>query len=336
VLSEQRCQATFSGQGIIGAYDSFLRNPGLAQSLRPDWIIRFGAPPTSKALNTYLLNQRGAQQTQVNLPGTWSDPELSATQVLTVDDPGEILLELSKIEQTDPDRAWLPAWLQAESATLTAIRSVLDEEGLVSEPSAIIDLADVIPGGRTVFAGNSMPVRDIDSFWPTTSDLSSIVFFRGNRGASGIDGVVSTALGVAARSYGFLVAVIGDVSFYHDMNGLLAAQRHGLSATIVLINNDGGGIFSFLPQHEQSEDFETLFGTPHGLDFSHVGPLYGVGFQRVETRQEYRDALKASFSTPGVQVIEVRTDREANLRLHQRIWAAVAEAVEPLVEETAL
>jgi 2-succinyl-5-enolpyruvyl-6-hydroxy-3-cyclohexene-1-carboxylate synthase len=213
---------------------------------------------------------------------------------------------------------------------------VLDEEGLVSEPSAIIDLADVIPGGRTVFAGNSMPVRDIDSFWPTTSDLSSIVFFRGNRGASGIDGLVSTALGVAARSYGFLVAVIGDISFYHDMNGLLAAQRHGLNATIVLVNNDGGGIFSFLPQHEQSEDFEALFGTPHGLDFSHVGPLYGVGFQRVATRQAYREALKASFEAPGVQVIEVRTDREENLRLHQRIWAAVAEAVEPVVEETAL
>jgi 2-succinyl-5-enolpyruvyl-6-hydroxy-3-cyclohexene-1-carboxylate synthase len=142
--------------------------------------------------------------------------------------------------------------------------------------------------------------------------------------------VVSTALGVAARSGEPTALVIGDLSFYHDMNGLLAAGRHHLSATIVLINNDGGGIFSFLPQHEQSEDFELLFGTPHGLDFSYVSPLYGVGFQRVETRQQYRDALKASFDSPGVQVIEVRTDREENLKLHQRIWAAVAEAVTPL------
>jgi 2-succinyl-5-enolpyruvyl-6-hydroxy-3-cyclohexene-1-carboxylate synthase len=114
------------------------------------------------------------------------------------------------------------------------------------------------------------------------------------------------------------------------MNGLLAAQRHGLSATIVLINNDGGGIFSFLAQHEAEdhETFEQLFGTPHGLDFSHVAGLYGVGFQRVQTREEYRAALKASFDAPGVKVIEVRTDREENLRLHQRIWSEVAKAVE--------
>ncbi|HEX5141386.1 MAG TPA: thiamine pyrophosphate-binding protein, partial [Dehalococcoidia bacterium] len=155
-------------------------------------------------------------------------------------------------------------------------------------------------------------------------------FLHGNRGASGIDGVVSTAMGVAAATEGRTVLVIGDLSFYHDMNGLLAAQRHDLSATIVLINNDGGGIFSFLPQHdhEASETFERLFGTPHGLDFSHVANLYGVGFQRVATREEYRKALKASIDAPGVQVIEVRTDRDENLRLHQRIWSAVAAAVE--------
>src|SRR5690606_307104 len=126
----------------------------------------------------------------------------------------------------------------------------------------------------------------------------------------------------AARTGAPTALVIGDLSFYHDMNGLLAAQRHGLSATIVLVNNDGGGIFSFLPQHEQPEDFELLFGTPHGLDFSHVAPLYGVGFQRVATREEYRSALSQSFASTGVQVIEVRTDREENLKLHQRIWSA--------------
>src|SRR5690606_15965987 len=122
--------------------------------------------------------------------------------------------------------------------------------------------------------------------------------------------------------------------FYHDMNGLLAARRHGLDATIILVNNDGGGIFSFLPQHDQSEDFETLFGTPHGLDFRYVGPLYGVEYHHVESRRAYREALRKSFQAPGVQVIEVRTDREENLKLHQRIWARVASAVEPLVTES--
>jgi 2-succinyl-5-enolpyruvyl-6-hydroxy-3-cyclohexene-1-carboxylate synthase len=200
--------------------------------------------------------------------------------------------------------------------------------GEPTEPCAVLDLADLVPEDYTVFAGNSMPVRDIDSFWPPGPKLQ---FFEGSRGASGIDGVVSTALGAAARMYGHVVLVIGDLSFYHDMNGLLAAQRFGLSATIVLINNDGGGIFSFLPQHEDTEHFEQLWGTPHGLDFSHVAGLYGVDFQRVTTREEYRNALKASFDAPGVQVIEIKTDREENLRLHRRIWDEVAKAVEPLV-----
>ena len=171
-----------------------------------------------------------------------------------------------------------------------------------------------------------MPVRDIESFWPA----GKLQLFESSRGASGIDGVLSTALGVAARAYGQIVLVIGDLSFYHDMNGLLAAQRFGLRATIVLINNDGGGIFSFLPQHDDAEHFETLWGTPHGLDFSHVAGLYGVGFQRVTTREEYKAALKASFWADGVQVIEIKTDREENLRLHQRIWDEVAKAVKDI------
>ncbi len=131
-------------------------------------------------------------------------------------------------------------------------------------------------------------------------------------------------------SEGPTILVIGDLSFYHDMNGLLAARRFGLNVTIVLINNDGGGIFSFLPQHDDAEHFESLWGTPHGLDFSHVAGLYGVGFQRVTSRGEYRTALKASFEAEGVQVIEVKTDREENLRLHQHIWDEVANAVKEM------
>jgi 2-succinyl-5-enolpyruvyl-6-hydroxy-3-cyclohexene-1-carboxylate synthase len=158
-----------------------------------------------------------------------------------------------------------------------------------------------------------------------------VIFFQANRGASGIDGVISTALGTAAVSAGPTVLVIGDLSFYHDMNGLLAAKRFGLKATIVLINNDGGGIFSFLPQNEDQEHFEQLFGTPHGLDFAPVAQLYGLGWTRVSTREEYRNALKASFDSDGVDVIEVKTDRVENLKLHQRIWDEVAKAVSPLV-----
>jgi 2-succinyl-5-enolpyruvyl-6-hydroxy-3-cyclohexene-1-carboxylate synthase len=301
--------------------------------LRPGFVFRLGDPPTSKPLATFLARHGDVPQYALAQPGRWPDPDLSATAVLQAD-PTDICMTMLEAlgDVATRSNGWLPAWREAESRTCAAIESVLGEFEDASEISAISDLADVLPDGGYVFAGNSMPVRDIDGFFGTRGKQVTLL---GSRGASGIDGVVSTALGVAARSGAPTVLVIGDLSFYHDMNGLLAAQRHDLSATIVLINNGGGGIFSFLPQHEQSEDFEMLFGTPHGLDFSHAGPLYGVGFQRVATRQEYRDALKASFDAPGVQVIEVRTDREENLKLHQRIWAAVVEAVTPLANEGA-
>jgi 2-succinyl-5-enolpyruvyl-6-hydroxy-3-cyclohexene-1-carboxylate synthase len=123
------------------------------------------------------------------------------------------------------------------------------------------------------------------------------------------------------------VLVIGDLSFYHDMNGLLAAKRHNLNATIVLINNDGGGIFSFLPQAERTERFEELFGTPHGLDFRAACDLYGIGYERVQSRRGFGDAVTRSIASPGVRVIEVRTDRGANVALHRSIWRDVAKAV---------
>ncbi|HKO24775.1 MAG TPA: thiamine pyrophosphate-dependent enzyme, partial [Chloroflexota bacterium] len=128
-------------------------------------------------------------------------------------------------------------------------------------------------------------------------------------------------------SSGPLVLVIGDLSLYHDLNGLLAAKLHGLDATIVLLNNDGGGIFSFLPQAAHADHFEELFGTPTGLDFRSAVEMYGCGFERVETWPDFRAAVATSLASPGVQVIELHTDRARNVELHRRVWAAVAEAV---------
>jgi 2-succinyl-5-enolpyruvyl-6-hydroxy-3-cyclohexene-1-carboxylate synthase len=323
----------------IWSYDSFLRSPRIAASLQPHLVLRFGAPPTSKALGSYLQRHSGCSQVQICPPGVWHDPDLTASQLLEADAVEfcrrllEVLAE-SDAHAGDARTTWLQTWQNIDRVASEHVACSLQGEEYVSEPSAIVDLVGVLPEGATLLAGNSMPVRDLDSFFPTGGRAARLL---GNRGVSGIDGVMSTALGASAVSEGPLVLVLGDLSFYHDMNGLLAARRFGLSATIVLINNDGGGIFSFLPQHEQEpEHFETLFGTPHGLDFEPVAALYGVDFQRVTTREEYRAALKASFFAPGVQVIEIKTDREENLKLHQRIWDEVAKAVEPLVMDQAV
>jgi 2-succinyl-5-enolpyruvyl-6-hydroxy-3-cyclohexene-1-carboxylate synthase len=322
----------------LGSYDNFLRSPRVVVSLQPDLVLRFGAPPTSKAMATYLQRHAGSRQVQVCPAGIWHDPDLTASQVVEADAAefcARVLdaLEASSASGPFVDTSWLQAWQNLDRVARESVAQALAGEECASEPSAILDLADVFPDGATLVAGNSMPVRDLDSFLSAGPKPAR---FLANRGASGIDGVISTALGAAAVSERPLVLVLGDLSFYHDMNGLLAARRFGLRATIVLINNDGGGIFSFLPQHEQErEHFETLFGTPHGLDFAPVAELYGVDFQRVTTREGYRAALKASFFAPDVQVIEIKTDREENLKLHQRIWDEVARAVEPLVMDKA-
>jgi 2-succinyl-5-enolpyruvyl-6-hydroxy-3-cyclohexene-1-carboxylate synthase len=327
-VSQARCG---SDPCAIGLYDNYLRDSRVVTNLRPDFILRFGAPPTSKALNSYLERHSDVRQVVVTGGGAWQDPDVTASAVIEADVAAFCVALVSAGEWNGRESEdWHEIWLQTEEAARNAIAGVLGDAADASEPSALYDLAEVLPRdfvpGAVVVAGNSMPVRDMDSFFSPQPQKG--VKCLANRGASGIDGVVSTALGAAAVSEGPTVLVIGDLSFYHDMNGLLAAQRFGLNATIVLINNDGGGIFSFLPQHADAEHFEQLWGTPHGLDFSHVAGLYGVGFQRVTTRREYRDALKASFDAPGVQVIEIRTDREENLKLHQRIWDEVAKAVE--------
>ena len=169
-----------------------------------------------------------------------------------------------------------------------------------------------------------MPVRDLDTFFAGSGRRVRVL---GNRGASGIDGLVSSALGAAAVSAGPTILVLGDLALYHDLNGLLAAKLHRLRATIVLLNNDGGGIFSFLPQAEYPEYFERLFGTPTGLDFRPAADLYGASFSRAATWPEFRAHMAAAFESTGLSIVEVRTGRERNVALHREIWSTVEQAV---------
>src|SRR5687768_1118385 len=172
-----------------------------------------------------------------------------------------------------------------------------------------------------------MPVRDLDAFAEGNGRPLRIL---ANRGANGIDGVISTALGAVAvedGDRGRLVLVIGDVAFYHDMNGLLAAKLHALDATIVVLNNDGGGIFSFLPQAAHASHFEQLFGTPHGLELAPAAQLYGARYRRAETWQSLREGVAAGIAGRGLHIIELRTDRARNVVLHRKAWESVAAAL---------
>ena len=308
---------------VVSAYDALLRDGDLAAALRPDAALRFGAQPTSKPLAALLRVCDGARQIIVDADGGWTEPLTSGTDIVRSDPASFCDALVAGIGAPLGDGGWARAWMSYDAAARGAIAAHLGEDGEITEPAVIADLASILPDRAAVFAGNSMPVRDLDSFFASGGQR---IRFLANRGANGIDGVMSSALG-ASTVAGPLVLVIGDLSFYHDMNGLLAAKQHGLDATIVLVNNDGGGIFSFLPQAEHPDRFEALFGTPHGLDFAAAAAVYGIEFVRAGTRREFRAALACSIAAPGVQIIEVRTNRTENVGAHREIWARVAAAV---------
>jgi len=243
-------------------------------------------------------------------------------------DPRLLCLALAATA-TAPDAAkiWARTWLDVNAITRQSIEHQLrdqDElfEGKIFSGSA---LAALLPEGALLYAGNSMPVRDIDTFLPAAAEPLRCL---SNRGANGIDGVVSSALGASAAGVGPVVLVIGDVSLYHDLNGLLAARKHALDLLVVLINNDGGGIFSFLPQADlPNAEFETLFGTPHGLDFRPFVEGYGGRFTRVADWPGFRGAVRDGLQRGGLNTVEVPTDRARNVVLHRDIWREVAEAL---------
>ena len=316
----------------IHGYDGFLRDATIAQRLRPDAVIRFGATPTSRPLLQFLdgAANDGAPlyQLLVTEGDGWNDPSLLATAAVNANATAFCRSLLSSAMEGAAEPAaspdWRTLWRTCAKEADAAISDCFERDGALSEPRVVWELAGLLPDGATLFAGNSMPIRDVDSFFPGRAEAVRVL---ANRGAGGIDGLISSALGASAASDGPLALLIGDLSFYHDLNGLLAAKQHRLRATIIVLNNDGGGIFSFLPQAEEVPEFEPLFGTPHGLTFAPAAELFGLQHNCVDAVAPFREAVAASLAQPGVQIIEVKTDRRENAALHRQIWSAIAARV---------
>ena len=222
--------------------------------------------------------------------------------------------------------SWTRRWTEIEAASWKAIEAWsgdADNEGAYT--AAVVR---ALPSGATLFVSSSMPVRDVDAYGrPAAQDVQVL----GNRGASGIDGIVSSALGCAAGGAGPVVALVGDLAFYHDMNGLLAARDQELNVVFVLVDNDGGGIFHMLPIREFEPVFTPYFATPHGLDFRHAARMYGLRFTDAESPAELEEVLAEGVGRRGAEVVRVRTDRERNLWSHRRVQTEVARAVNELL-----
>ena len=321
---------------VLGHADHLVRPGTWREAHRPDLVIRFGATSTSKPILT-LLGEAEPDQIVVDPDRTWSEPAIIPTTFVQADAAATADELAARLEARHhrPDGGWARDWCAADSAADAALRFWLAGVAGRNEPFEglpFVLLGELLPDGALLWAGNSMPVRDLDAWLPTSPRAIRPL---SNRGANGIDGVVSTALGSAAAGVGPVALVVGDLSFLHDLNALVAARLNALSATIVLVDNDGGGIFSFLPQATTEapevglpEHYEELFGTPHGID---VGPIVAAlgGEYRATGPGELREALADSLGRPGVQVLALRTDRARNVELHREAAAAVAAAIGP-------
>jgi len=313
---------------VIATSDLFLRDEAFAADHPPEVILRIGATPTSKPLRLWIERHAPEHLVLVDPDGTWNDPSHLASEVLRVD-PAALctaVCEQLADEGPGPRGGWQADFAGADQRASAATLHCLAETEALLEPRAVRELADALPDDALLYVSNSMPVRDLDAFLPASPRPLRVLC---NRGANGIDGMISSALGAAAAECGHVVLLTGDLAFAHDLGGLLAARRHDLRATIVLLNNNGGGIFSFLPiaAYGDTVDFEENFRTATGVDFAPAAETFGVRFTRVGSWEHFRAALKESASEPRTSVVEVPVDRDRSVAHHREIQRAVGEAL---------
>ncbi|WP_226569482.1 2-succinyl-5-enolpyruvyl-6-hydroxy-3-cyclohexene-1-carboxylic-acid synthase [Bacillus stratosphericus] len=303
-----------SKEFVMDAYDSLLKDEELQKHLLPDMVIRFGPMPVSKPLFKWLEKHVEVKQIVVDAAGGFRDPGLSASYLIESHVASFVDEVLNRANQHE-DTNYLNRWQSVNSSFRTHGAHYSDED-LTFEGNVYRQLQHLLPKESVLFIGNSMPIRDVDTFFETQSKPFHMM---ANRGANGIDGVVSTAIGTYAALKQPISLVIGDLSFYHDMNGLLAAKLMQIPLTVVLLNNDGGGIFSFLPQASDEPYYEKLFGTPTGLNFEYASKLYGGIYSKPRTKQELHDVYMAHIHEPGLHLIEIETDRHSRVGKHRQM-----------------
>lgn len=309
---------------IIESYNAILRNKTIRDQLRPDLIIRFGAMPVSKSYTFFVKEHADTEQIVVEHSEGFREPTGGRTTFLYAD-PVLLCEDLTALtgKRTGVESGWLNQWQSMNKIAKKHLFSDSDYEGTVTEGGAVRILMDQMPDESSLYVGNSMAIRDVDTFYKANSKSIELL---GNRGVNGIDGMVSSALGAAATGKE-VTLLLGDLSFFHDMNGLLTAKHYAIDMTILLINNNGGGIFSFLPQAKDPKHFELLFGTPADIDFSQAVKMYGGEYSLAKTEEELSSLLQESYQSKGLHVIEVMTDREENKKWHLQKWQAIEEEI---------
>jgi len=325
VLAEPSSNAR-RGPCALGAYQYLLADPGFVAAHQPDVIVSAGRPGLSRG-QLGLLRSAGLGRHVVIAqgPGRWSDPARSATAVA-------VSVRLAgRLSGPEPDRpsGWLSEWLEADRATAAAVDAILDTDDLLSEPKLARDLAAALPDGALLWAASSLPIRDLDQRMIPRSGLRILA----SRGASGIDGLVSSAIGAAlahqAAGGGQAVALLGDLALLHDAPGLLVGTGEPRpDLCVIVVNNDGGGIFSMLEQAAFPGPFERVFGTPHGTGIADLAAAAALPYRRIELASELAEVLSAAAAPgSGLSLVELRTERAGQAALRQGLEDAAAAAL---------
>ena len=314
VDTEDACGAT-----VVSNADILLRDSETAAACSPQVVLRFGEPPVSKVVNAWL---RESKCTYVAVSETLQliDPDRIVVEHV-VAKASQVCESLNALVQKKSATPWVTNWAKMQATCSLILGSMWNDSSALTEPLVARALVEAMPQDSNLVLSSSMPIRDVEWFSVPRVGVRVLA----NRGVNGIDGVVSTAVGVAAESGKLTALLIGDIALLHDTNGLLNLMQREVDLKIVVIDNKGGGIFSFLPQSTtlDPQRFEQLFGTPHNVDIGQLVQAHGLPNATVETVAQ----LKESLAQQGSRVIIVNTDRRQNVADHDAVYAAVNTAV---------
>ena len=297
-------------EGVISTYDAFLAHHERWEELRPDVVIQLGQIPVSKRIQQWMETLIDIDYITVSPNADVVNPSLTTT-IHVMASVEVFLWEMSLGISVAQDLEYVRVWQGIESNSREQLDKVQEEPNLF-EGRTIHMLQQMMPDEGQLLVANSMSIRDMDYFWATGRSQAMVY---GNRGTNGIDGTVSTALGLSTNGKP-TVMLTGDLSFFHDMNGLAIGKTHGMNLTIILHNNDGGGIFQYLPQ-KGTDDFDYLFNTPQGIDYSGLATMYGLDYVKVTNNAELEQAMQHYIGTEGIHLIEVPTSKEGSRELHK-------------------
>ncbi len=324
--SHLRFNITKNQNNVISNYHAFLRSSQLSNTLNPKLILQFGRTPTSTSLKDFLKNCN-AQHFLVNEFGDLFDPLRKAKAVIKYN-PAEFIQELmntlaeSKFKLKDLN--WLGNYKSANLLSEKIKSQIINKAAYPNEPGVITNLLKGLPNKAHLLIGNSSPIRDFDNFAPV---MDKVITVHINRGASGIDGITSTALGIAQlKEPAFLLT--GDLSFLHDLNALAAAKNYTAGLTVILINNNGGGIFNSLPVSKDKSILNEYFLTPHNLNLKKITTSFGVDYKLVKSWEEFSAEIKKSGKKKAVSVLEIKTDAEKSLRLRNKYFTEVVKKID--------